>query len=355
MSKNLNLALRLSYDGKAVTTGTNKNVKDLNNIERAISEQKVAQGNLTATTRETGQENKRLSTSLNQVYRSFRPVNTSTNKQFIGLNKLTRSAHQSATANKKLSESSHQNSVVNRTLSTNLRKTENSLSRQTVAQKTLSHSVIKSASAARMQTVSQQQVKSSISQVTPAIHAQAAANQRLSVTQQRAMSQQGKMSRSLGLLQQSYSGVAAAITTAISVGTATMFVRDTGAAQLLDTRLKGLTDSAAQYNQVQQYLFATSDRLNTNYTTLANSYSKILNLQQAGVLSMTQGRAILEGMANAAAKTGASNVQLEQSLYGMTQGMTAGVLRAEELNQVTEPLPGLLQRLDKASGQVAGG
>jgi tape measure domain-containing protein len=134
-----------------------------------------------------------------------------------------------------------------------------------------------------------------------------------------------------------------------------MFVRDTGAAQLLDNRLKGLTGSAENYAKVQEYLFATSDRLNTGYTTLADSYSKILTLQEVGVVTQTQGKAILEGMANAAAKTGASNVQLGQSLFGMTQGMTAGVLRAEELNQVTEPMPGLLQKLDKAAGKAAGG
>jgi len=188
-----------------------------------------------------------------------------------------------------------------------------------------------------------------------AIKNQVAANQRLSVSQQHLMRQQGSMVQSLGLLKRSYAGVAASITAAVSIGTATVFIRDTGAAQLLDQRIKGLTNSAKEYADTQTYLFATADRLNTKYDTLANSYSKILNLQQVGIVTQTQGKAILEGMANAAAKTGASNVQLEQSLFGMTQGMTAGVLRAEELNQVTEPLPGLLQKLDKAAGLASGG
>ncbi|SFD55263.1 tape measure protein [Pseudoalteromonas denitrificans] len=194
-----------------------------------------------------------------------------------------------------------------------------------------------------------------LNQLPGVIQKQVAANQRLSATQQKAMTQQGSLTKSLNLLERSYSGVALAITTAISAGTATMFVRDTGAAQLLDQRLKGLTSSSAEYNKVQDYLFNTADRLNTKYTVLSNSYSKLLTLQEAGVISQTQGKAILEGMANAAAKSGASNVQLEQSLFGIAQGMTAGVLRAEELNQVTEPLPGLMQKLDKAAGQAAGG
>ncbi|WP_419147520.1 tape measure protein [Pseudoalteromonas 'SMAR'] len=194
-----------------------------------------------------------------------------------------------------------------------------------------------------------------LNQIPQALSRQVAANQRLGASQGQLMRQQSAMGSQLGVLSSGYDQLAASIASVVSLGTAAMFVRDTGNAQLLDTRLRGLTDTAREYNAVQNYLFATADRLNTNYSTLADSYSRILNLQEAGVVSQTQGVAILEGFANAAAKTGASNVQLEQSLFGMTQGMTAGVLRAEELNQVTEPLPGLMQKLDKAAGQAAGG
>ncbi|MEC8351531.1 MAG: tape measure protein, partial [Pseudomonadota bacterium] len=194
-----------------------------------------------------------------------------------------------------------------------------------------------------------------LNRINQAVQRQSAANQQLGVSQAAVMRQQGAMTRQLGLMNTAYGQLGATLTTLVSIGTATMFVRDTGAAQLLDTRLKGLTSSLREYDKVQAYLFETSDRLNTSYNTLADSYSKILTLQDAGVVTQEQGVAILEGMANAAAKTGASNVQLGQSLFGMTQGMTAGVLRAEELNQVTEPMPGLLQKLDKAAGKAAGG
>ena len=194
-----------------------------------------------------------------------------------------------------------------------------------------------------------------LNRIPQAVQRQVAANQQLGASQARIMQHQGAMTRQLGLMNSAYGQVGATLTTLVGIGTATMFVRDTGAAQLLDTRLKGLTGTAENYAKVQEYLFATSDRLNTGYTTLADSYSKILTLQEVGVVTQIQGKAILEGMANAAAKTGASNVQLGQSLFGMTQGMTAGVLRAEELNQVTEPMPGLLQKLDKAAGKAAGG
>lgn len=193
-----------------------------------------------------------------------------------------------------------------------------------------------------------------LNRIQQAVQRQVAANQQLGASQARTMQQQGAMTRQLGLMNSAYGQIGATLTTLVGIGTATMFVRDTGAAQMLDTRLKGLTGSAENYAKVQEYLFATSDRLNTNYTTLADSYSRVLTLQESGLVTNAQGKAILEGFANVAAKTGASNVQLSQSLFGMTQGMTAGTLRAEELNQVTEPLPGLMQKLDKATGGVAG-
>tara|TARA_R100001509_G_scaffold142449_2_gene97855 strand:- start:710 stop:3292 length:2583 start_codon:yes stop_codon:yes gene_type:complete len=88
---------------------------------------------------------------------------------------------------------------------------------------------------------------------------------------------------------------------------------------------------------------------------MADSYSKLLTLRNSGIVTDTESKQLLEGMSNVASKLGADSTQLGQSLYGMAQGFSAGTLRAEELNQVTEPLPGLLQSLDKAAGLVSGG
>lgn len=193
-----------------------------------------------------------------------------------------------------------------------------------------------------------------LNRIPGAIQRQTSANQQLGVSQAAVMQQQGAMSRQIGMVNSAYTQLGATITALVSIGTAAMFVRDTAAAQALDQRIKGLTGSAREYAAAKQYLFTTADRLNTSYTTLAESYSQILTLQDANVISQTEGKAILEGMANAAAKTGASNAQLGLSFVGMTQSMTAGTVRAQDLMQVTEPLPGLMQKLDKAVGGTAG-
>ncbi|WP_462156011.1 tape measure protein [Pseudoalteromonas piscicida] len=194
-----------------------------------------------------------------------------------------------------------------------------------------------------------------LNQIPQALSRQVAANQRLGASQGQLMRQQSAMGSQLGLLSSGYDQLAGSIASIVSLGTAAMFVRDTGNAQLLDTRLQGLTGSAQEYNAVQNYLFATADRLNTKYTTLADSYAKLLNLQESGLLTQSEGIKILEGYANAAAKTGSSAVQLEQSLFGLEQGMGNGVILAEEFNQITDPMPGLLQKIEKAAGLAGGG
>lgn len=125
--------------------------------------------------------------------------------------------------------------------------------------------------------------------------------------------------------------------------------------QDMTTKLEGLSTTAAAFAENEQYLIDLSQEHHKNLLTLGDGYSRILSLEEAQIVSREQGRAILEGLSNASSRLGASNVQLEQSLYGLAQGLSAGTLRAEELNQITEPLPGLLQALDRASGQAAGG
>ncbi|WP_235423429.1 tape measure protein [Pseudoalteromonas luteoviolacea] len=360
MKNQLNLALRIRYDGKAVTTGTAKNLQDLNRLPGAIQSQVGA--------------NQRLSESQSKVAKSqtavSKAVSTGTNQNLQDLNRLPGAIQNQVKANQRLGASQakvmQQQTAMSKAVTSGTNKTINDLNRlsdaiknQIAANQRLGESQAKvlqqQAAMSKMAASSAHQHIHTLNRVPQTIQNQVAANQRLGTSQTKVMQQQSAMGKQLGVLQSGYEQLGITLAGVASIGTAAMFIRDTGAAQQLDTRLQGLTDSTREYKQVQSYLFEAANRLNTYYTTLSDSYSKILNLQQAGIVTQTQGKAILEGMANAAAKTGASNIQLEQSLFGMTQGMTAGVLRAEELNQVTEPLPGLLQKLDKAAGVAAGG
>lgn len=121
------------------------------------------------------------------------------------------------------------------------------------------------------------------------------------------------------------------------------------------TRLQGLTKETGDYAVQEQYLTQLAGEHHKSLLTLADSYARLLTLQNSGLLTNEQSRDILEGLSNAASQLGATNTQLEQTMYGLSQGLSSNILRAEEFNQVVEPLPGLLQELDKAAGLPAGG
>jgi tape measure domain-containing protein len=123
----------------------------------------------------------------------------------------------------------------------------------------------------------------------------------------------------------------------------------------LDIRLRNLTASSEDYQATTAYLRDTASRLNIDLITLSDSYARLLALQQGGIINREQVNALTEGFANAAAALGAQSSQINQALYGLSQALSSGTVRAEELNQVVEPLPGLLQRLDVAAGVTAGG
>lgn len=127
-----------------------------------------------------------------------------------------------------------------------------------------------------------------------------------------------------------------------------------GRAQNLNTRLTTLLGSEGEAAKAQEYLAATAQKLSVDYFALGDSYARLLPIVNSGILSTGEARAILEGFSNVAAATGASTDQLGQALFGLSQGLSAGTLRAEELNQITEPLPGIMQALDRAFVKVTG-
>lgn len=125
--------------------------------------------------------------------------------------------------------------------------------------------------------------------------------------------------------------------------------------QLLDNRLRRFTGTAEAFAETKQYLADTADRLGQRVSTLTDSYARFLPMVQSGIMSTREARDIMEGLSDTAVALGADSTQLGQVMYGLSQGLSAGVLRAEELNQVMEPLPGLMQEMDRAAGLPAGG
>ncbi|QQP94055.1 tape measure protein (plasmid) [Skermanella sp. TT6] len=132
-------------------------------------------------------------------------------------------------------------------------------------------------------------------------------------------------------------------------------VNTTARFQDLQTRLETLTGSSEKAAEAQRYLSETAQRMSTDFFALSDSYVKFLPLIKAGVISTEEARTTLEGLGNMAAATGAKADQLGNVMYGLGQALSSPKTNVEDLNQVVEPLPGLLQELDKAAGLPSGG
>lgn len=139
---------------------------------------------------------------------------------------------------------------------------------------------------------------------------------------------------------------AAAAISAVSV------VNDLRKIQSVNVRLAGLTgDLAGQ----QKFLSDTAKELSQDYVTLADGYARLLPLYDGGLLTLQETQAVTIGLADASVALGAGQAAVGQAIYGFSQGLAAGTLKAEEFNQVTEPMPGLINRIDEAAGLTAGG
>ncbi|WP_010604015.1 tape measure protein [Pseudoalteromonas maricaloris] len=172
---------------------------------------------------------------------------------------------------------------------------------------------------------------------------------------QQQVAQNRTLANSNNNVAQSYTSLATAVGGYMALNFAKQQVQNIGQIQLLNARLQGLTTSSQEYAQVQNYLVEISNKHNKVYSSMADSYSQVLALRNSGIVSDKESKQILEGMSNVASKLGADTTKLELAMYGMAQGFSAGILQTTELMQVTEPLTGLMQSLDKAAGLTAGG
>lgn len=125
--------------------------------------------------------------------------------------------------------------------------------------------------------------------------------------------------------------------------------------ELIDARLKRLTTSAEDYANVQDFLRTKSNELNIRIETLADSYSRLLALQDSGILNREEVNGLAEGFANLKAALGVDDSQIGNVLYGLSQALSQGTVQAQELNQVIEPVPGFLNEIAEVAGVKTAG
>lgn len=123
----------------------------------------------------------------------------------------------------------------------------------------------------------------------------------------------------------------------------------------LDNQLRFLTSSAQDFSNAKAYIAETAQRLNVDIETLSGTFAQLQVIQNAGVITSEQQKQILEGLTNTAAALGATGDQLSTSMYGLSQALASGTVQMQEVYQVTEPLPGLLNEIAAQAGTTSYG
>ncbi|WP_243033014.1 tape measure protein [Vibrio cincinnatiensis] len=128
-----------------------------------------------------------------------------------------------------------------------------------------------------------------------------------------------------------------------------------GEYQDMRTQITALVGGQQQWIETERYLNQVAEEHNKTILDMAGNYSRLAVLQEAGLVNQVELTQLFEGMSNAQSQLGAETTQLNQAMYGLSQALASPIVRAEELNQVVEPLPGLLNKMDKAAGLQSGG
>lgn len=125
--------------------------------------------------------------------------------------------------------------------------------------------------------------------------------------------------------------------------------------QDIRTQITSLVGSQEAWIETEQYLNQVAIEHNKTFSTLSGTYARLLSLENGGLITHQQTIALFEGMSNAQSANGATAEHLGNVMYGLQQAMASGTVRAEEFNQVTEPMPDLLIKLAQAANTTVGG
>lgn len=153
------------------------------------------------------------------------------------------------------------------------------------------------------------------------------------------------LSGSLASMATGYFSVAAAI------GAVRKGLSITTDMQRLDTSLRAVSTSTADYNNAQALLLGTSNRLGVSYEALAQSYKGIKAATNGTVLEGKAIEKIFLSVVKASATLQLSAEDTKGALLALQQMISKGTVSAEELRgQLGERIPGAFRLFAEAAG-----
>jgi|GEM_PF-6677046 len=121
-----------------------------------------------------------------------------------------------------------------------------------------------------------------------------------------------------------------------------------------EARLNNMLKSTDAVNASMAILRQQAYETGNSVVTLSDNFSKMTVFVNSGQISLRDATDLSIGLDNALIALGGSSDNLGNIMYGLSQAMGSGIVRAEEFNQVMEPLPGLLNRVEQANGMASG-
>lgn len=126
------------------------------------------------------------------------------------------------------------------------------------------------------------------------------------------------------------------------------------AAQQLQGRLKLVTGSAAELAQVNDSLFASSQRTGTEFAVNASSYARLASVSKELGLSQTELLRINEAVSASVIISGASTAEAASSMQQFAQALGSGTLAGDELKSILENNISLAQAVARGLGVTVG-
>lgn len=119
-------------------------------------------------------------------------------------------------------------------------------------------------------------------------------------------------------------------------------------------RLDMMNDGLQTTEELNQMIFDSAQRARGSYMETANFVAKLGNLAGDAFSSNSEIVAFAEQINKQIVLSGASSTEASAAIYQLTQGLSSGALRGEELNSVMEQTPMIAQTIADYMGVTTG-
>lgn len=132
------------------------------------------------------------------------------------------------------------------------------------------------------------------------------------------------------------------------------FIDAAASMEQMGRRLETMTGSAEAASEAMFFLRDAAQKQNVDLLALSNGYNSLLPAVKSGKVSMTDMRKILLLTNDNIKALGVSSSETSLVFFGLSQLLGSGAVTMENLKQVTDHMPGLLDAVASAMGKDVG-